>query len=64
MKRTKQINMAVSPEELTAIKEAAAEAGLDLSAWARLVLRYSAGMGTLGEQVKRAKRASPWELQS
>ena len=62
LKRTRQINIAVNREELEAVRDAAHEAGLEPSAWCRLVLRYAAGLGTLGEQVKRARKASPWEL--
>ena len=62
MKRDKQLNVAVNSEEKAAIKAAAAEAGLEPATWCRLILRYAAGLGTLGEQAKRARKASPWEL--
>lgn len=60
--RTKQLNIAINDEEKAAIKAAAEEAGLEPATWCRTVLRYAAGLGTLGEQVKRARKASPWEL--
>lgn len=60
--RNKQLNVALSAEEQKAIRDSADEAGLELSAWCRVVLRTAAGMGSLGDSLKRAKRASPWEL--
>ncbi len=61
-KRDKQINIAINLEEKDAIRAAAHEAGLETATWCRLILRYAAGLGTLGEQAKRARKASPWEL--
>lgn len=60
--REHQLNLSVSADEHAAIVASAAEAGLTPAAWCRLLLRYAAGMDTLGEQVKRARRAAPWDL--
>lgn len=61
-KRTKQLNLAVSPSELEAFRESADAAGVETAHWCRSVLRHAAGLGTVAGSLKAAAKASPWEL--
>lgn len=49
------LNVRVAPSEVADLRAAAADAGLSLSEWARLVLRHASGRYELGEQLARAK---------
>jgi hypothetical protein len=53
MARDTQINLRVSGEESADLADAAADAGMSLSEWARLVLLYAAGR-PISEQLDRA----------
>lgn len=53
MARDTQINLRVSADEASDLSEAAADAGMSLSEWARLVLLYAAGR-PIAEHLDRA----------
>lgn len=53
MARDTQINLRVSAEEAADLSEAAADAGMSLSEWSRLVLLYTAGR-PIAEHLDRA----------
>lgn len=53
MARDTQINLRVSSDEASDLSAAAADAGMSLSEWSRLVLLYTAGR-PIAEQLERA----------
>lgn len=57
MTRPAQLNLRISDDEARDMREAAAEAGLTLSEWARLILRHASGRHEMSEHMERAAEA-------
>lgn len=51
-----QLNLRVPAEALADYREAAAECGLTIGEWARLILDHAAGRVALSEQMERGRR--------
>jgi len=54
--RPAQLNVRLSEAEAAGLASAAAECGLEVSAWARLVLVHASGATALAARLKRAER--------
>ena len=55
--RTEQLNLRLTDDEVRDMRDAAAEAGLTLSEWARLILRHASGRHEMSEHMERAADA-------
>ncbi len=55
--RSEQLNLRLAADEAADMREAAADAGLSLSEWARLVLRHASGRHQLSEHMADAAKA-------